>query len=117
MSPDVTASFTKLATVTATTNRLANLGADGKRAAGGAEYLTGLKCTPLMPLDPELRQRLAIETNFILLQTFVQGDNDIVANKDLLNVGGVSYPIRAVEDWDHRATSQDYQLLVVEQIV
>lgn len=36
-------------------------------------YLVGLKCTPLDPVDPETRQRMALDTPHEVLQTFVQG--------------------------------------------
>ena len=40
--------------------------------------LTGLKCTPLDPVDPDLRRRLALETPNELLQTFVADGHGFV---------------------------------------
>jgi len=36
-------------------------------------HLTGVKCTPIAPLDPELKKRLDIQTPHELLITFADG--------------------------------------------
>jgi len=53
----------RLLRVTATTKR--------KKAA----KLTGIKCMPLDPVDPELRKRLDLDTPHELLQTVVDGSD------------------------------------------
>ena len=71
----------------------------GKRGAAVAN-LTGLKCTPLDPVDAELATRAGLSTPLEVWQTFIQGGNDIVAG-DILTVASSDYPIRAV--WDYSA--------------
>lgn len=104
-------SFSKLATVTASTKRLPAI-SGGKRGAA-VTNLTGLACTPLDPVDPELRQRLGLESPVSLLQTFVHGTNDIVEG-DILVVSSVDYPIRSVADWTWQGSR--FQHLVVEDV-
>ncbi len=60
--------------------RMANVTASTKRTKKGepTTLLTGLKCTPLDPVDPELRRRLALETPHELLQTFLADGNGFV---------------------------------------
>ncbi len=38
-----------------------------------ATVLTGLRCTPLDPVDPEVRERLALAGPHTVLETFVAG--------------------------------------------
>lgn len=85
-----------LATVSASTKRSPAL-SGGKRGAATSN-LTGLSCTPLDPVDPELRQRLQLETPYELLQTYLVGSLDIIEG-DLLVVGSAEYPIRSVATW------------------
>ena len=69
LSPGQSAAFRQLARLDALTKRAPAM-AGGKR--GAAEiHLAGLKCTPFDPVDPETRQRLALDTPHTLLQTFV----------------------------------------------
>ncbi len=58
-----TRSFRHMATTDASTKRT--------KKSEPATNLTGLKCIPLMPVDPELRKRLALETPHELKQTFI----------------------------------------------
>ena len=55
--------FSRRATVSATTKRT--------KKGEPTTHLTGLLCTPLDPVDPETRRRLALETPHELLQTFL----------------------------------------------
>ena len=71
----------------------------GKRGAA-TEELTGLKCTPLDPVDAELSARAGLSTPIEVWQTFIEDDNDI-QNGDILVVGNDEYTIRAV--WDYSA--------------
>jgi hypothetical protein len=61
----------RFTTVTASTKRSPAI-SGGKRGNPVAKLL-GLKCTPLDPVDPEIRQRLALNTPHELLETFVDG--------------------------------------------
>jgi len=105
------ASFTQLATETASTKRAAAI-VNGKRGVATAK-IASLSCTPLDPVDPELRQRLALDTPHELLQTFVTGAPDIVEG-DILVYGGTDYPIRSCADWKWKGTI--FVRLVVEDM-
>lgn len=61
----------RLTSVTASTKRAPAI-SSGKRGTP-AVNLTGLACTPLDPVDAEIRQRLGTDTPHELLQTFVDG--------------------------------------------
>lgn len=104
-------SFSRLAGVTASTKRTPAI-AGGKRGVA-ATQIASLSCTPLDPLDAEIRQRLALDTPHELLQTVVDDGLDIVEG-DVLVQGTKEYPIRAVEDWAWRTTT--YRLLVLEDL-
>lgn len=104
-------SFSLLATVSCSTKRAPDL-SGGKRGTP-ATNLSGLSCTPLDPVDPELRARLELDTPHTLLETFLEGTNDIETG-DVLVVSSVEYPIRAVEDWTWRDTR--YQRLILENL-
>jgi len=58
-----TRSFSHLATISCSTKRT--------QKGNPATNLTGLKCIPLMPVDPELRRRLGLETPHEIKQTFI----------------------------------------------
>lgn len=96
------AGFTRGATITASTKRSPAV-ASGKRGAPVA-YLTDIELTPLDPLDPETRQRLALETPHELLQAFGDGGLDILEG-DLLVVDGREYPVRYAAEWLWRGSS------------
>lgn len=66
-------SIRRLAVKTASTKRNPTL-VGGKRGAPTPQ-LINIKCTPLDQVDPELRQRMALNTPHELLQTFVDGGN------------------------------------------
>jgi len=106
-------SFARLASVTASTKRPPTI-SSGKRGAP-ATNVASLKCTPLDPVDAELRQRLALDTPHELLQTFVDNGVDIVEG-DLLVVGSTEYPIRSVGDWYWSPLSADYVRLILEDL-
>lgn len=63
--------MSRLTTETASTKRAPAI-ASGKRGTPSTN-LTGLSCTPLDPVDAEIRQRFGLETPHELLQTFVDG--------------------------------------------
>lgn len=109
----MSASFQKLATVTCGTKR-ATVGATGKRGTPTTN-LSGLKCLPLDPLDPEIRIRLELDTPHELLQTMIEGGPDIKEG-DVLTVGSSEYDIRSVADWTWRPSATDTLLLVLEEL-
>jgi hypothetical protein len=61
----------RLLKVTVSTKRSPAI-TSGKRGAPAVK-LSGLRCTPIDPADPEVRQRLALNTPHELLQAFVDG--------------------------------------------
>lgn len=105
------AGFLRLATVAASTKRPPVV-SGGKRGTPAA-YLSDIRVTPLDPVDPETRQRLALQTPHELLQTFAQGGLDILEG-DLLVVDGVEYPVRSAAEWLWR--SSEYVHLIVEEL-
>lgn len=94
-------SFGALATVACSTKRPPPI-TGGKRGPA-TTYLTDLACTPLDPVDAEVRQTFQLDTAHELLQTFVTGDPD-VRQGDVLVVGGKDYPIKAAAEWAWRDT-------------
>ena len=88
--------FDRMANVVASTKRSPALSL-GKRGSPTV-YLASLSVTPIDPLDPNLRNRLALESPHELLQSFVGGNPDIKEG-DVLVVGSSEYPIKAVADW------------------
>lgn len=103
-------SFGDLATVTASTKRATM--SSGIRGEASTNLST-LKCTPLDPVDAELRHSLEIDTAHELLQTFVDGDLDIEEG-DVLVVGSVEYPIRSCAEW--KWDGSQYLHLVLEDL-
>jgi hypothetical protein len=105
-----TSSFTRMMTVTASTKRSPTV-SSGKRGTM-ATRVSSLACTPLDPVDPDIRQRLALETPCELLQVFT-AETDIVEG-DVLTIGSTDYPIRSVAEWTWKDTS--FLHLVLEDL-
>jgi hypothetical protein len=63
--------FARRATLSPTTKRT-------KKGEPTAHLTSGLSCTPLDPVDPETRRRLALETPVELLQTFLADSTGFV---------------------------------------
>lgn len=103
-------SMTRFLTVTASTKRAPAI-AGGKRGVAVTQ-VASLKCTPLDPVDPELRQRLALSTPHELLQVFTSATD--IREGDVLVVGSEEYPIRSCAEWVWRGTV--YRHLVVEDL-
>ena len=104
--------FTRLASVTASTKRLPVEDGDGLIGAP-SENVASLACTPLDPVDPELRARLALDTPHELLQTFTE-ETDILEG-DILVVAAVEYPIKSVAEWaDFRGAT--YVHIILEHL-
>ena len=106
------AAITRFLTVTASTKR-APVMASGKRGAPTTQ-VASLKCTPLDPVDPELAQRLALDTPMESLQTFVTAAVGSIVEGDILTVAGVDYPIRACSEWSWR--NETFLHLVIEDL-
>ena len=105
-------SFAKLASLTVSTKRSPAI--SGGRRGAPTTYLEDVPCTPLDPVDPDLRARLALNTPHELLQTFASGGYDILEG-DILVSGGVDYPIRSAAQWtDFRGVT--FVHLVIEDL-
>jgi hypothetical protein len=107
-------SFARMAVVTASTKR-SPVVSGGKRGTPTTQEAS-FACTPLDPIDPEVRQRLMLDSPNVILETFVEnsdGSLDIVVG-DILVVGSTEYPIKAVEDWYWR--TETYRHLFVEKL-
>ena len=105
--------FALMATVTASTKRPPAI-ASGKRGVP-ATNIASLKCFPLDPISPELRQTLALNTPHEILQSYTEGGLDILEG-DILAVGSSEYRIRAVGQWYWPMDSADYLYLVLEDL-
>ena len=77
-------------------------------------FLTGVRCTPLDPVDPEIRFRLGVETPHEILQTFVMQDVDVKEGDILITAENVEYPIKSIGEWDWRGT--EFLHLYVEDL-
>lgn len=100
--------FGRMATARASTKRAA---LSGGKSAGFAAKLSDVRCLPLMPVDAETRSRPELATFHELKETFVESGLDI-AEGDLLVLGGVEYPVRAVEEWPWSDGSTFLRVLV-----
>lgn len=109
----VSASFRRLLTKTADTKRPPTL-VGGKRGAPQT-HLTDVRCTPLYPVDPELRERLALESPHTLWQVFVADGADIRAG-DVLVYGGEEYPVKAVAPWPWPSSGLSFGAVIVEEL-
>jgi len=111
-----TPSFTRMASQSASTKRKAAINVVTGLAGSPAVSLASIMCIPLHPADSatELRVTLNIDALTDLLQTFTQGDLDIITG-DILVVGGKEYPIRHVQSWPF-ARMDTRLLLVVEAL-
>lgn len=98
----------RLLTVTASTKRTPIM-VSGVRGVP-VLLLEDIRCTPLDPIDPEVRQSLMLESPHELLQTFIDGSLD-VREGDILVVDNREYPIRACGDWTWRG-SKFFQLFI-----
>jgi hypothetical protein len=105
------AGFLRAATVAASTRRPPTV-SGGKRGAA-VVCLDGIVITPLDPVDPETRQRLALQTPHELLQCFADGGLDVVEG-DVLVVDGAEYPVRSAAEWLWRGSQ--YVHLIVEEL-
>ena len=110
ITADPDGALTRLLTVTASTKRQPAV-SGGKRGPAVTQ-VASLTCTPLDPVDPQLRQRLALDTPHELLQAFTV-ETDIIEG-DFLVVGTEEYPIRSCAEWSWR--SGKFLHLVLEDL-
>lgn len=68
-------------------------------------FLTDVKCTPLDPVDPEIRFRLAVETPHEILQTFTFASENVVEGDILVTAAGIEYPVKSVGEWKWRGST------------
>ncbi len=90
-------SFTRMATSTAATKRPATM-SGGIRAAPVAN-LSSIACTPLDPVDAEVRQRIGLEGPHTVFESFVEGSQDILVG-DIFTVESIDYDIKEIESWE-----------------
>lgn len=104
-------SLRKQAVLTASTMRASM--ASGKRGAP-TTHLSGLSCTPLQPVQPEVVLRLRLDTPNTVLTSYVIGHHDIRGG-DVLVVDGEQYTIRSAAPWPSPGGGlPNYTELVVE---
>jgi hypothetical protein len=106
-------SFTRLATVSASTKRPPSV-SSGKRGTATTN-VANLSCTPLDPIDSETRARLVIDSPAVILETFMQADVDIVMG-DILVVGSTEYPVKVVEGYFWPPDDTTYRHVFVERL-
>jgi hypothetical protein len=111
MTHSTSPAFARQATVTANTKRSPAV-SGGKRGAA-TTLLIGLTCTPLDPVQDQIAMREVLNTPHEVLETFVDGEQDIVEG-DVLVVGPVEYPIRSVREWVWRGSV--YRHLFLENL-
>ena len=110
-----TATFTRLAIITASTKREVAPDAVTGKAGAPVTNIASLVCTPLIALDNmttlQWRETLGLKTLVNLLETFTQGDLDIITG-DTLVIGSAEYPIRFVNEWPFARLDIRHQLII-----
>ncbi len=104
----MTSSFTRLLTKTASVSRATLSG--GKRSTPTV-VIVALPCMPLMPVDAETRNRLALDTPHQLMQTMIPGTYS-VRRGDVLTLEGVDYPVATVEPWPFKSGDPRTRLIL-----
>ncbi len=105
--------FARLASVTASTKRPP--APSGGIVGDAVENIASLKCTPLDPVDAELRDMIpGLAGKGELLQTFVENGLDIEEG-DILVVGSAEYNIRAAGGWYWSPDAADFDQLILEE--
>jgi hypothetical protein len=108
----MSASFSKLATTTASTKRAAY--SSGKFTAP-VTSIASLSCTPLVPVQQRTVATAGLETPVDMFETYVQGGLDIVAG-DILLVGSIEYNVVWVGQWYWRPAATNTLQLVVQRM-
>jgi len=114
----MTASMTKLMTVTASTKRFVETA--GKYATTATTYLTNVMCLPIDPVPlgeaSDRPTRNVLGSPLGLFQTVVNGGLDIIPGH-ILVAGGVEYNIRMTEPWAASTNLNDaYMKLTLEKV-
>ena len=105
----MTASFQKMATVTASTKRSSKVG--GKYGEP-LTVLTGLKIIPLSPATAEQVIKYNIAAPVQPLVTYVEGSEDVRLD-DYMTVGSQDYLIAGVGEWSDALTFRE---IVIDRI-
>jgi len=92
----MTTSFTKLATVTASTKRIPTI-ASGK-IGSRAVNIVSLKCTPIDPVSPGSENVDVLDAHVQLYVTYCESTTDIQQGDEFI-VGTTSYTVKSAEDW------------------
>lgn len=99
-------SFSRMATVVASTKRMASMQAGSAGSSG--VHLSQLMVYPISPMSTAMSARMDItlltpvlDEPYEVMQTFAEGSPD-VRKGDVLVVAGKDYPISFVEDWSFR---------------
>ena len=107
---NTSASFAFLVAGTATIRRKQDM-VGGKRGTAGTSAVFDV--LPLMPVDSDTRVQLGLDSGMMFLQTFIQGNPDVIKG-DILVRSGRIYPIRYVGKWP---INGDLRLhLIIEEI-
>jgi hypothetical protein len=89
-----------MASDTATVKRPPDI-VSGKRGAPVLIADLELKVFPLMPLDPQVRATIPLDTPHQLLVTYTEGVDINLQEGDLLIIDSVEYPIKRIADWPY----------------
>ena len=110
-------SFTRMATSTAATKRPAAMNlVDGLRSTPVAN-LSGIACTPIDPVDAEVRQRLGLDGPHKLLESFIEGTQDVLPGV-IFTVSSVDYDVKYVESWEWtKLAGTVAKRIVLEEII
>lgn len=107
----MTASFIRMASVTASTKR--NPAPSSGKVGTTVTNLTGLKILPLMPVSKEIVERYQLKSPRLNFVTYIEGSPDI-ASGDALVVGSEEYKIVGCPPWP---SDRAFLELVVEKVV
>lgn len=110
-TPDV--DLRQLMSSTASTKR--NPAVSGSQRAAAVANLTGLRCTPLIPVSTDVLARIGTDAPYNLYECYVLGAQDIVEG-DILTIGGTDYPVRWAQAWTGVGPLSSYVHLAVEKV-
>ncbi len=92
------AEFQEMAVKTCSLKQLSSMDNSGKR--GEASTIeSGLKCLPLDPVSEEIREDIGLNKPYQALQTFIELSSLDIREKDIIEVDGIEYVVRAVGNW------------------
>ena len=105
-----TPSFTKLATVTASTKR--NPDAVSGKVGAPEANLTSLAIWPLMPVNAEIVNLYRLDSPRESFVTYAQGSPDVLEG-DVMTVSSTEYRVRSVGEWP---CDEAYLEIILERI-